>query len=101
MGQYLAQKFGPSNVKIVNLDPGNDILPYDVDLDISTLISVGDVMDRLKLGPNGALVYCMDFISENVEEFLLKRIERILETANTKQPCWILFDMPGQVKHDH
>jgi len=65
---------------------------------VSDLISVSDVMDRLKLGPNGSLVYCMDFIHDNVDEFLIKRIETAVEDANTKQPCWILFDMPGQIE---
>jgi len=99
MKEYLSNKFGLENVKVVNLDPGNDVLPFKVDVDISELITVSDVMDRLKLGPNGALLYCMDFIEENFDEFLIKQIESAVENANTKQPCWILFDMPGQVSN--
>ena len=41
------------NVVIVNLDPANDCLPYKSSLDISTLITLTDVMENLKLGPNG------------------------------------------------
>lgn len=40
---------------LINLDPANDIIPYKCDVDIRELITVNDVMERLKLGPNGAL----------------------------------------------
>ena len=36
-------------------------------LDIRDLISVDDVMEELNLGPNGALVYCMEYLMENFE----------------------------------
>ena len=31
------------------------------------LISVDDVMDELKLGPNGGLVYCMEYLLQNMD----------------------------------
>ncbi|RYG56446.1 hypothetical protein EON66_02900 [archaeon] len=30
--------------------------------DIRELISVDDVMEEMHLGPNGALVYCMEYV---------------------------------------
>lgn len=51
----------------VNLDPANDTLPYHCDVDIRELITVQDVMDKLKLGPNGALRYCMKTLADNIE----------------------------------
>ena len=41
---------------MVNLDPANDVLPFKPDIDISDLITITDVMENLKLGPNGGLV---------------------------------------------
>lgn len=98
MGEYLKAKFGPGNVKVVNLDPGNDVLTYNCDLDACDLITVEDVMDRLKLGPNGSLLYCMEFLEENFEECVLKKIPDLFSTADKAHPYWVLFDMPGQVR---
>lgn len=38
---------------IVNLDPGNDLLPYECAVDVMELISLEDVMNEFELGPNG------------------------------------------------
>jgi hypothetical protein len=35
---------------IVNLDPGNDVLPYDCAVDVMELIKLEDVMEEFKLG---------------------------------------------------
>lgn len=51
----------------MNLDPANDVLPYQADIDISDLITISDVMDTLKLGPNGGLVYCMEYLEKNID----------------------------------
>jgi hypothetical protein len=40
-------------VAIVNLDPANDGLPYKPAVDVSELICLEEVMDQLRLGPNG------------------------------------------------
>ena len=40
-------------VAIVNLDPANENIPYKCAIDLAELISVADVMEELKLGPNG------------------------------------------------
>ena len=42
---------------VINLDPANDRLCYECQLNIFELITVEDVMVNCKLGPNGALVY--------------------------------------------
>lgn len=97
MGQFLCQQYGKSNVKRVNLDPGNDLLPYKVDLDVSQLVTVEDVMERMNLGPNASLIYAMQFINDNFEECVINAIKKEFELADYKQPCWVLFDMPGQV----
>ena len=38
---------------IVNLDPANDSLPYECSIDIADLVSLEEVQNSIKLGPNG------------------------------------------------
>lgn len=38
---------------IVNLDPANDSLPYERSVDIADLVSLEEVQNSIKLGPNG------------------------------------------------
>lgn len=54
-------------IHVVNLDPAAEHFRYDVAFDIRDLISVDDVMDELRLGPNGSLVYCMEYLLENMD----------------------------------
>lgn len=77
-------------VVVVNLDPANDQLPYKCDLDISDLVTLSDVMDSLKLGPNGGLIYCMEYLEKNLDWF-----QNELKQFRDK---YILFDFPGQVE---
>ncbi|XP_047128366.1 GPN-loop GTPase 2 isoform X1 [Hydra vulgaris] len=77
-------------VIIVNLDPANDNMPFVPDICITSLVTLSDVMDLLKLGPNGGLVYCMEFLEKNFDV-----IEKKLKEF---QGCYIIFDCPGQVE---
>mmetsp|Transcript_75416 Transcript_75416/g.125273 ORF Transcript_75416/g.125273 Transcript_75416/m.125273 type:complete len:322 (-) Transcript_75416:17-982(-) len=79
---------------VVNLDPANDDLPYECDIDIRELVNVEDVMEELKLGPNGALVYAMEYIEVNLD-WLITRIRTA--TKDVAVP-YVLFDSPGQVE---
>ena len=38
---------------IVNLDPANDSLPYECAVDLADLVSLEEVQNSIKLGPNG------------------------------------------------
>lgn len=49
-----------------------------------------DVMETHNLGPNGGLVYCMDYLEQNVD-WLLERLEALQGRR------YVLFDFPGQV----
>ncbi|KAK3098562.1 hypothetical protein FSP39_020655 [Pinctada imbricata] len=80
------------DVAVVNLDPANDMLPYKCDLDISTLITLEDVMTSLKLGPNGGLIYCMEFLEKNMDWFQ-SELQKLREKKK-----YLLFDFPGQVE---
>jgi len=54
------------------------------------LVSTQDVMENLSLGPNGALMYAMEFLLSNVD-WLLKRLQNYPDH-------YFLFDCPGQVR---
>ena len=49
------------------------------------------VMEEFHLGPNGGLVYCMEFLSKNFE-WLSDKIKSMLE-----EDKYLLIDCPGQV----
>ena len=55
---------------LVNLDPANEGMPFKPHVDIRELITVEDTMERLDLGPNGALLYCMQTLAANLDWFL-------------------------------
>jgi len=78
-------------VVVINLDPANDNLPYDCAVNIADLCSVSKVMDEHKLGPNGATIYCMEYLEKNVD-WLEKRLLKIPIDS------YVLFDCPGQVE---
>lgn len=76
---------------VVNLDPANDYIPYDCDVNIKDLVTVEDVQKNLNLGPNGALLYCMEYLESN-KDWLL---EQLREDADKN---YYVFDCPGQVE---
>jgi len=73
----------------VNLDPANDVLPYQCDVDIRELITVQDAMEKLQLGPNGALRYCMKTLADNIEWFRNRLSTKV---------GYLVIDMPGQLE---
>ncbi|XP_065057907.1 GPN-loop GTPase 2-like isoform X2 [Rhopilema esculentum] len=79
-------------VAVVNMDPANDSLPYDCSIDISDLVTLSEVMECLKLGPNGGLIYCMEFLEKNFSWFQNK-LKDFSDAG-----YYFLFDCPGQVE---
>ena len=55
-------------VHVVNLDPACENLDpvrhYTPAFDIKDLISLEDVVSELKYGPNGGLVFCMEYLAQ-------------------------------------
>ncbi|KAJ7672501.1 hypothetical protein DFH06DRAFT_1176465 [Mycena polygramma] len=78
-------------ISVVNLDPANDSITYPCAIDISSLITLQDVMDEHGLGPNGGLLYCMEYLEANYD-WLEERLEALGKDA------YVLFDLPGQVE---
>ena len=76
----------------VNLDPAAQDFAYTPDLDIRDLISLEDVMEEpLSYGPNGGLIYCFEFLLQNLD-WLAEAIDPLTEEY------LIIFDLPGQIE---
>lgn len=78
-------------VAIVNLDPANDVAPYDAEVTIEDLITVDQVQEELGLGPNGAMIYCMEYLEKNAD-WLEEALKPLKETH------YLIFDCPGQLE---
>lgn len=89
MSQFL-QLIG-RKVAVINLDPANDALPYECAVNIEDLIKLSDVMVEHGLGPNGGLVYCMDYLEKNID-WLEAKLKPLVKDH------YFLFDLPGQVE---
>ncbi|KAG7024306.1 GPN-loop GTPase 2 [Cucurbita argyrosperma subsp. argyrosperma] len=123
MSQFL-QLIG-RKVAVINLDPANDSLPYECAVNIEDLIKLSDVMMEHSLGPNGGLVYCMDYLEKNIDWLQgrlapLLRVIRLFPSAGLQYSSvswlrifriplhlmilsnfadhYLLFDFPGQVE---
>jgi GPN-loop GTPase len=79
------------NVLVVNLDPAAEKFRYECTVDIRDLISVDDVMELTKLGPNGGLVYAMEYLIEQMDWFME-------EIGALGDEDYVLFDCPGQLE---
>ncbi|KAJ4851465.1 hypothetical protein Tsubulata_014134 [Turnera subulata] len=80
------------SIHIVNLDPAAENFNYPVAIDIRELVSVEDVMEELGLGPNGALMYCMEHLEDNLDDWLAEELEHFMEDD------YLVFDCPGQIE---
>ncbi len=83
---------------VVNLDPGQERTEeqekqYPFDLDVRELISVSDVLEELDFGPNGALVFCMEHLVENMEW-----LKDGLDEIGGSDDEYFIFDCPGQIE---
>ena len=74
-----------------NLDPAADAFGYSVAFDVRELISVADVMESLDLGPNGGLLYAMEYLVENLD-WLGAELDEFVDDD------YLLLDCPGQIE---
>ena len=75
---------------VVNMDPGNDRIPYPCSIDVKNLISWEMVMEERKIGPNAALLYCMEYIEQHID-WLFEQMDAFPE-------FYFILDCPGQVE---
>jgi hypothetical protein len=83
-------KMAKQKVIAVNLDPGVVTLPYSPDIDVRDYVSVGELMEKHGLGPNGALVMAADLIAEETDT--------IAEEIENENPDMVFVDTPGQME---
>uniref|UniRef100_A0A7I4C3J4 GPN-loop GTPase 2 n=1 Tax=Physcomitrium patens TaxID=3218 RepID=A0A7I4C3J4_PHYPA len=76
---------------VINLDPANDNLPYECAVNIEDLVKLEDVMSQYDLGPNGGLVFCMDYLEKNLD-WLQEKLRPLIKDH------YLIFDFPGQVE---
>lgn len=79
-------------IKVINLDPAAEHFDYECLADVRELISVEDAMeaDDMRLGPNGGLVFCMEYLANN--------LDWLEEQLGDDEDDYILFDCPGQIE---
>ena len=77
---------------VINLDPANHDPPYDADVSVEELITLDDAMREFNLGPNGAMVYCMEYLAKNLD-WLRERVAPLVHEGR-----YLLVDCPGQVE---
>lgn len=77
-------------VSYVNLDPGVEQLPYEATFDVRDIVRTSDLMKKMGLGPNGAMVLASQLMEE--------RIEEIIKGVMFKDSDYTLIDTPGQME---
>jgi len=77
-------------VHLVNLDPAAEAFDYPVSIDIRELISLEDVMEELEYGPNGGLIYCMEYLVDN--------LDWLAEQVGDYSDDYLIIDCPGQIE---
>ncbi|RAL65610.1 hypothetical protein DID88_005282 [Monilinia fructigena] len=75
---------------IVNLDPANDHTSYPCAIDVRNFIKLEEIMEEDSLGPNGAVLYALEELENNIE-WLEEGLAELGED-------YVLFDCPGQVE---
>ena len=92
--QYHAGTLGGSRkrtIHVANLDPAAEDFGYQLAFDIRDLISVEEVMEELGLGPNGGLVYCMEYLLANLD-WLQEQLDSFGDDE------YLILDCPGQLE---
>ena len=93
MQEHAATLTGPRKrrIHVGNLDPAAENFGYELAFDIRDLISVEEVMEELNLGPNGGLIYCMEYLLNNLD-WLQDHLDEFDDDD------YLLLDCPGQLE---
>lgn len=82
-------------MSVINLDPAVTDPPYPCAVSITDLITLDAVMDEFGLGPNGAMLYCIEYLEANLD-WLLERLDTVLAPQGGNG--YIVIDTPGQAE---
>ena len=77
--------------RCINLDPAADEFRYPVSADVRQLVDLEEVMSEIDLGPNGALVYAMEYLLQNID-WLQDEMHQLGDDE------YFIFDCPGQIE---
>eukprot|EP01098_Paradermamoeba_levis_P006898 TRINITY_DN285_c0_g1_i1.p1 TRINITY_DN285_c0_g1~~TRINITY_DN285_c0_g1_i1.p1 ORF type:complete len:291 (-),score=74.53 TRINITY_DN285_c0_g1_i1:231-1103(-) len=78
------------SVHVLNLDPAAENTKYPSSIDIRDLITLEDVMEEFNYGPNGGLIYCMEYLLENVDW--------LKDELGDFDDDYLIIDCPGQIE---
>lgn len=79
------------SIHVANMDPANETFEYEPSFDIRDLVKLEDVMEDHGYGPNGGLIYCMEFLISN-SDWLKDELDDFGEDE------YVILDCPGQVE---
>lgn len=69
--------------------------PYPCAVSITDLITLDSVMEEYGLGPNGGMLYCIEYLEANFD-WLLEQLDAVLEPMGGSG--YIVIDTPGQAE---
>lgn len=75
----------------INLDPAVTHVPYGVNIDIRDTVKYKEVMQTYRLGPNGAIMTCLNLFATKFHQVI-----SLLEKKENLD--WIVVDTPGQIE---
>jgi len=78
---------------VINLDPAVSFLPYTADLDIRSFVNYEETMTKNKLGPNGAIMTCLNLYAAQIDGL----IAHVNQAAGKGKRIFIV-DTPGQIE---
>lgn len=76
---------------LINLDPAAENFVHQPSKDIRDLISVDEVMEELHYGPNGGLIYALEYM-------LNENIDWLQDELGEYQDEFLIIDCPGQIE---
>jgi GTPase SAR1 family protein len=77
---------------VINLDPAAEEFKYPVSIDVRDLITLEDAMEEVGLGPNGGLLYCMEYLEDSLDDWLAESLEPYGDDD------YLIIDCPGQIE---
>jgi len=78
---------------ITNLDPAVGFTPFHPDFDIRSLFNHKQIMKDYKLGPNGAILTCLNLFASQMVKLQTEVDKRKAEGTQV-----FIYDTPGQIE---
>lgn len=77
---------------LVNLDPAVLDTPYMPSVDIRDTFNIGDLMQKHRWGPNGAIMTTLNLFATKIDE-----LDNLMRKKAERTSCYVL-DTPGQIE---